>query len=406
MFGVMVQYYDHHLFGFLAAKISKYFIPATDPVVQLLNAYFIMAISVVAKPIGALVLGRVGDLYGRSTTLNISLLGTSIASFVVSIIPGYNHIGVMSALILLLARMSTCAFASSGTDGVRIFIYEHIGKKKQCFGNGLVTTSTLLGSFIASMSAWFFTLDIMPSYAWRGAFLVGGILGLIMVLVRKYANIQDEGDTKSEPDYEEFKDVSVFRIIKNNWKLFVLCLIVAGSIGATNQFYIIFFGTYNFEVLHIVSQSKMQFYTSIAIILYMVCAVIGGLVADYFGRARVMIVAFIILFATTIYTMLSISDKVLDYKVFFLNVMVLPFFIMPALAFLKQSIPVVIRYRIFSLAHAVGSICISAPTAFVSTLMYHKTKLAWLPISYFLVVIIMIAFCVSMLCKRYSANKY
>lgn len=406
MFGVMVQYYDHHLFGFLAAKISKYFIPATDPVVQLLNAYFIMGISVGAKPIGALILGRVGDLYGRSNTLNISLLGTSIASFVVSIIPGYNHIGVMSALILLLARMSTCAFASSGTDGVRIFIYEHIGKKKQCLGNGLVTTSTLLGSFIASMSAWFFTLDIMPSYAWRAAFLLGGILGVIMVLVRRYANLTEISDTKAEPGYEEFKNVSIFRIIKNNWKLFLLCLVVAGSIGATNQFYIIFFGTYNFEVLRNVSQSSMQFYTSVAIVLYMVCAVIGGLIADYFGRAKVMFVAFILLITSTIYTICSVSDKIFDYKLFFLNVMLLPFFIMPALAFLKQSIPVVIRYRVFSLAHAVGSICISAPTAFISTLMYHKTKLAWLPISYFLVVIIMIAFSVNILCKKYSANKY
>lgn len=406
MFGVMVQYYDHHLFGFLAAKISRYFIPASDPVVQLLNTYFIMAIAVAAKPIGALTLGRIGDLYGRSTTLTLSLLGTSAASLVVAFTPGYSHIGVMSALILLVSRMCTSAFASSGTDGVRLFIYEHIGKDKQCLGNGLVVSSTLLGSFIASMSAWFFTLDSMPSYAWRVSFLLGSAMGLTMVFVRRYFKVHDDDSTAEEPGYDAFKNTPIWILIKDHWKLFVTCLLVAGAIGSTNQFYIIFFGTYNFNVLGVIEQSVMQFYTSIAIILYMVFAVIGGLVADYFGRKVINSIAFFALVGLTIAMMFSLASGDIDYSLFFASNVALPFLNVTALAFLKQSIPVVIRYRIFSLAHAMGSICISTPTAFVSTFMYHKTKLAWLPMVYFLVVIIIIVLGVNLLCKRYGANKY
>ena len=150
-FGALSQYYDHHLFGFLAAAISKSFTPATDPVVALLNTYFIMAIAVCAKPVVAFFLGRIGDIYGRSATLKISLIGTSLASILISITPGYHYIGIIAALILLIARMIIVALVSSGTDGVRLYVYEHIGKTRQCFGNGLVTCSALAGSFVASM---------------------------------------------------------------------------------------------------------------------------------------------------------------------------------------------------------------------------------------------------------------
>ncbi|MES2215322.1 MAG: MFS transporter [Pseudomonadota bacterium] len=406
MFGVMVQYYDHHLFGFLAAKISVYFLPDSDPIIQLLNTYFIMAIAVAAKPIGALTLGRIGDLYGRSTTLTISLLGTAVASLVVSLTPGYSHIGILSAVILLVTRMCTSAFASSGTDGVRLFIYERIGKNKQCLGNGLVTSSTLLGSFIASMSAWFFTLDMMPPYAWRASFLLGSIMGVGMVLVRRHFRAQDDDSTVNEPGYDAFKNVPIWVLIKENWELFVTCLFVAGAIGSTNQFYIIFFGTYNFNVLGVIEQSTMQFYTSIAIVLYMIFAIVGGLAADYFGRKAINSLAFFALLILTIATILSLSHGKTDYSLFFASNIALPFLNVTALAFLKQSIPIVIRYRIFSLAHAVGSICISTPTAFISTYMYHKTGLVWLPMVYFLVSISIIVVGVNILCRRYRANKY
>jgi MFS family permease len=408
MFGVIVQYYDYHLFGFLASKISKYFIPASNTTVQLLNTYFIMAIAVAAKPVGALVLGRIGDIYGRFVTLNLSLLGTSAASLIVSIIPGYSHIGVMSALMLLIARMCTCAFASSGTDGVRLFIYEHIGKDKQCLGNGLIVTSTLLGSFLASVSAWFFTMDIFPSYSWRGAFLLGSILGVMMVIIRKKSKNDDSNLVKLEPDYSEFKDKSLTKIISNNSGLFLVCAILAGCIGSTNQFYLIFFGTYNFDVIKVIPQSTMQSYTSIAIVVYIIFSIIGGIAADKLGRLRVFNISFIALILVSVLMTVSMSSKsgAPNYIFYFLSMAIGPLFIMPALAFLKQSIPVVIRYRIFSLAHAIGSICISAPTAFVSTLMYHKTNIAWFPLIYFITTVIVIAICVNILCKKYNANDY
>lgn len=406
LFGIMVQYYDHYVFGFLASIISKYFIPASDSTVQLLNTYFIMFIAVMAKPIGSIVLGRIGDLYGRSSALTLSLIGTSLGSLVISLIPGYQHIGIISALILLVARMCVMSCIAPGTDGVRLFIYEQIGREKQCLGNGLSTAATCVGIFIASSSAWFFTLDIMPTYAWRFAFLLGSIMGFVMVVIRKLYNIDDSNFTKSEANYEEFKNQHILTIIKQNFKLFCLILLVAGAIGSTNQFYVIFFGTYHFATLKIIEQSTMKLYTSIAIAIYMVFAIIGGLCADYFGRFKMALTAAIIVIMLTGAMMIKVSQGESSILLYFLTMACLPFLTMPTLAFLKQSLPVVIRYRVFSLGHSIGSICISAPTAFIATLLYHKTHITWLPFIYLLFAIIVITFGAITLCKYYNANKY
>ncbi len=385
----VVQYYDYHLFGFLAAKISKHFFAANDPVVQLLKTYMIMFIAVLAKPIAALVLGRIGDIYGRFATVIISLTGTAAASLLISITPSYEKIGIFSAIILLFARMGVAGLVSSGTDGVRIYIFEKIGKSKQCLGNGMITFSTQMGSFLAALSAWFFSLDFMPEYSWRIAFMIGTVMGILVIFIRMKYLIENDKDNKSDPDFDYYKDQHTFNIVLRNLKLFIPCLILAGCIGSTYQFIIIFFGTYNFEILKLVKHSTMQFYTSAGVIIYMIFAVIGGLCADSLGKIIVANIAGAFLICITSIFSFLLSRGSFSLSLYLFISICLPFVTMPALAFLKQSIPPVIRYRVFSLAHACGSILLSAPTAYVSTYFYYKTKISWLPMAYFIVTILL-----------------
>lgn len=405
-FGALSQYYDHHLFGFLAATISRSFTPSVDPNVALLNTYFIMAIAVLAKPIGALVLGRIGDIYGRSATLKISLIGTSLASLLISITPGHHYLGIMSALILLMTRMAIVALVSSGTDGVRLYVYEHIGKSKQCLGNGLVTCSALAGSFVASTSAWFFTLDFMPGYAWRFSFILGTALGVTMLwIVTKNKNL-DMPANKEDPKYDDYLKKSTFKIIKENWSLFIVCAILAGAIGSTNHFCVIFFGTYVFKLLQFESQSTMQLYTSIGIVIYMLSAIGSGFLADLLGRKLIATIGFIALITCTITMTFAIKSGYMPIAAYAAMMATLPILTMPALAFLKQSIPTIIRYRIFSLAHAIGSICISSPTPFFSTLAFKVTGIFWAPMLYFLAILCLIILMIYILCFKFKANEY
>lgn len=397
---VFIQYYDYHLFGFLAANIASHFFPADEAITQLINTYFVMTIAMIAKPIGAIIFGKIGDLKGRSNSFKISLIGTALASIILYLTPSYESIGLVSCFLLLICRMIICAFVTSGTDGVRIYVYEHMSKSKQCLVIGITTLFTLAGSLTASLSAWFFTLNSFSEYSWKLAFLFGGIVGIVVIIAMKITNFKDETKIKEDINFEEFKNLSIKKIISANWKLFLLCTLLAGGIGSTNQFIIIFFGTYNFEILETIDRSSMQSYITLAIIFYMMFAIISGYFADKFNRYYITILGSSLVIICSVTLIISLKDTILNLFAYIAIAASLPFINMPAAAILKQSIPKSIRYRLFSLSHAVGSVFISAPTALFSTFIYKKTNLAWLPICYFIAIILMISFALYYLNKR------
>lgn len=399
---VFVQYYDYHLFGFLAAKIAINFFPADEVIIQLLNTYFLITLAMIGKPVGAIIFGKIGDVKGRSNSFSLSLIGTAIASLILFLTPSYEQIGILAAFILLISRMAMCTFVSAGSDGVRLYIYEHLGKPWQCLGIGITTFFTLAGSLTASLSAWVFTLNSLPGYSWRFAFLLGSLMGTAVLIVMKLSNFSDKHKVEINSEFEQFKDQSIIKIVKSNWKLFTLSLLLAGSIGSTTQFIIIFFGTYNFRILQIIDGSKMQSFVSIAILIYMIFSVISGYLADKFGRYSVTMIGAICAIVFSLLQALTLSEGQLNSTYYFLLAASLPFVIIPAAAILKESIPPSIRYRLFSLSHAVGSIIISAPTAYICTLLYKKTNLPWIPISYFIVTILMISFTIYKLQKSHD----
>lgn len=397
---VFIQYYDYHLFGFLAADIASHFFPADKAITKLINTYFVMAIAMIAKPIGAIIFGKIGDLKGRSNSFRISLIGTALASIILYATPSYESIGLVSCFLLLICRMVICALVTSGSDGVRIYVYEHISKSKQCLGVGITALFTLAGSLTASLSAWFFTLHHFSEYTWRFAFLFGGIMGIVVIIAMKITNFRDETKIKDDINFAEFKNLPIKKIIYLNWKLFLLCILLAGGIGSTNQFIIIFFGTYNFEILGTIDRSSMQSYITIAIIFYMIFSIVSGYFADKFNRYYITILGSSLVIICSVILMLSLANFILIPFAYIAIAASLPFINMPAAAIIKQAIPKSIRYRLFSLGHAIGSVFISAPTALFSTFIYKKTNLAWLPICYFIAIILMISFALYYLNKR------
>jgi MFS family permease len=397
---VFVQYYDYHLFGFLAANIASHFFPKDDIVIQLLNIYFLMSVAMIAKPLGAIIFGRLGDLNGRSNSFIISLSGTSIASFILFITPSNELIGLFSVLIVLLCRMVISALVSSGSDGVRIFIFEHIKSSRQCFGISITTIFTLLGSLVASLSATAFSSGYLQNYNWKFSFLLASVFGFIVIIIMKITGFKDEMKISNQPKFEKFKDLSIYEILKTNKSLFALCILLIGAIGSTNQFILIFFGTYNFQVLKTVEKAQMQKYISISIVIYMVFSIVAAIVADKFVKYKTTLIASFVLLIVSFFQCYYLSKLEVSTVLLFLTSATLPFITMPGVVILKQSIPISIRYRLFSLSHAIGSIIISAPTAFISTFIYHQTNISWLPICYFIVTILVISFALYKLNQR------
>jgi MFS family permease len=104
--GTAVEWYDFFLYGTAAALVfNKLFFPTDDPLVGTMLALGTFAAGFVARPLGAVVLGHIGDKHGRRTTLVASLLLMGVATALIAFIPPYAAIGVAAPLILLFLRL-------------------------------------------------------------------------------------------------------------------------------------------------------------------------------------------------------------------------------------------------------------------------------------------------------------
>ena len=109
---------------------------------------------------------------------------------------------------------------------------------------------------------------------------------------------------------------------------------------------------------------------------------------------------------TTILMSLNLSNRIFSLKLFLCGAILIPIIIVPTMVILKEKVPIVVRYRLFSLAHAIGSICISAPTSAFSIYLYKHTEIIWIPMMYFTIVVTILIISIYILDKRFYIDGY
>src|SRR5262249_35323625 len=103
--GTAIEWDDLFLYSVVTLRVfAKLFFPNSDPLTGTLEAFAIYAVGFVARPLGAAIFGHFGDRIGRKATLIATLLLMGIATFLVSLVPTYEHIGIWGAVILTILR--------------------------------------------------------------------------------------------------------------------------------------------------------------------------------------------------------------------------------------------------------------------------------------------------------------
>lgn len=379
----LIHYYDYHLFGLLAAEISKTFMPSQDPTAQLINTYGLMFMSVLAKPFGALVIGRLGDIFGRHATLRITLFCSSVSALIISCTPSWDSIGICACIIIVGCRMIICSSTTSGTDSARLYIYELTNPGKKFFGVSTAMTFNIIGSFLASLSALFFTLDYFGLYGWRIAIGIGAACGMLMFYIVHKNAIQPCSYQDIE-GFEHYKNMNLVNIVKEHSKTFVFGCILSGCIGSAYGFNVIFLGTYHFNILNDVDKLEMRYATSYAIGVCVFGALLAGYCYDRLNCRQ------LVRYAASAILTLTIIQIVFGFNKFayIASNFCLPFLLVPSLVTLKKIMPVVVRHRLMSMCHAIGSVVISAPTPMIATQIYKATQISSMPYLYFVAAII------------------
>src|SRR5689334_19768447 len=95
--GNVIEWYDFTLFVFLAPVIAQNFFPQQNQLNALLSTFLIFAVGFFVRPLGSIIFGHLGDRFGRTATLKITILMISLPTLGIALLPGYQHWGIYSA---------------------------------------------------------------------------------------------------------------------------------------------------------------------------------------------------------------------------------------------------------------------------------------------------------------------
>lgn len=193
--GNFLEFFDFAAFGAVADIISdQFFSHDVGTTVSMLETLCIFGVAFMMRPLGGLLMGYIGDTYGRQKSLEISIVLMVLPSFLIGCLPPYSVGGQFSIFALVLLRLAQGLACGGEIVGAYIHTLEAAAPEHRSFWGGAIKATGNLGSAtglgVAAILRWQLTHEQMHSWGWRVPFFCGLILGCIAVYLR-YAHYSD-----------------------------------------------------------------------------------------------------------------------------------------------------------------------------------------------------------------------
>ncbi|MER7764839.1 MFS transporter [Streptomyces sp. NPDC097619] len=186
--GNAVESFDMLAYGLFAPLFAKQFFPSSNEVTSLLGAFAVLGVGVLARPAGGFLFGRYADRHGRKPALLLSIVLMTSGSFLIGIAPTYGTIGILAPVLLVIARIGQGISAGGEWPTAAAYLMEEAPKNRRCLYGSLFSASTGVGVMTASAIGGGLTALIgdaaMRDWGWRVPFLVGGVFGLLLLVLR------------------------------------------------------------------------------------------------------------------------------------------------------------------------------------------------------------------------------
>lgn len=290
LMGNTLEWMQFALYGYMAPIISQLFFPSLDKERSIILALLSLSVSFIARPIGGVFFGHLGDTKGRKVALIVSATMMTIATLLISILPTYKSIGVYSQILLYIFLFFQ-GFAVSGEfTGAAAFLSEHVSQNKRgLYGSILFGTcyvGKLLSGLLLLTASFFMTSSYILNGGWRFLFLTIAAIGLYIIIIRLFSSetpifMKHKLDTSSN-----YMTPSI-EILKNK-KAYVLKIIFLSSLMASSSYFIIAFIPSFLILKKGFSVSSAMIASVVPLLWTIIILPIAGYFSDKIGRKAIM----------------------------------------------------------------------------------------------------------------------
>ena len=228
---VMFEFYYFSIMVMYSKEFNETFFAISNVFVSNILTLILLVSGYAARILGAVYFGRFGDLHGRKTPLLISSISMGIITVIIGLLPGYIAFGIMMPIILILLRIMQGVFLGGDIPGMIVFALESTKNHKVKFSSIMIISvigfSFLFSNTIHSLLNYIIPNDFMLA-PWRIAFLICGILSIIMYFARYNLNETSEFNT-----IRNKSKIPAKILLRENYKKFIwstsACLLSAFS---------------------------------------------------------------------------------------------------------------------------------------------------------------------------------
>ncbi|RZK38427.1 MAG: MFS transporter [Pedobacter sp.] len=235
--GNLVEWYDWYAYSAFAIYFSSSFFPKDNSTVQLLNTAGIFALGFLMRPLGGYIFGRLADRLGRKQSMTLSVLLMSFGSLLIAVTPTYQTIGIFAPILLLTARLLQ-GLSVGGEYGVSAtYLSEMASKNRRGFYSSFQYVTLIGGQLLAlaiqiALQKLFLTNDQLHDWGWRIPFVIGAILAVVALYLRK--NLEETDAFENQKEHTSNRKGTMQELLKHPKAILT---VVGLTLGGTLAFY-------------------------------------------------------------------------------------------------------------------------------------------------------------------------
>jgi len=388
-FGTFIEYYDFSVFGYVAATIAVVFFPKGDPMAGLLNTFLVFGSAFLVRPLGAIFLGRLGDRFGRRSSLIVSVILMSVGAGVTALLPTYAQIGIWAPILLVLLRMLQGFSTGGEIGGAATYIREWAPAERRNLYISFIPGVGVLGkagaAALAALAATFVPAAAMNSWGWRIPFLIALPLGILTLIMR--LKIEDSPEFTQAARTGKKTNTPVASLFRNHGsalsKVFIISLVQnTGTYIGT-----VFVAVYFSSILHF-KKAEADTIILIAVLTASLLIPFAGRMGNRIGSKRILVISYIAYIVVTFPSFALMNAGTVPLAIIGLLLGMVPYALCQAgtYAAMPEFFPVNVRHTGVAFGHSVGAVIGGGGGPYLATWLISSTGNTMMP-AYMLMIV-------------------
>ncbi|WP_431864609.1 MFS transporter [Microbacterium paraoxydans] len=396
MAGTVVEWYEFFLYATAASLVfGTYFFPATgSPLDGIIAAFVTYAVGFIARPLGGIVFGQIGDRFGRKPTLQATIIIVGAATFLMGCLPGFQSIGYWAPAMLVALRFIQ-GFAVGGEwGGAVLLVAEQSPDRSRAFWSSwpqaAVPVGNLLATLVLLVSSWAMSSAAFLEWGWRIAFWLSAVIVLVGYYIRR--NVEEAPiflEAKAQVEAEKATSYGVVEVLRR----YPIGIVQAMGLRFAENivYYIVYYIVVSFTIVYL--KTVHEYDTSQLLLALLIAHVVhfaiipqAGRLADRWGRKPVYLTGAILsatwaFFAFPMFDTLNPGLIVLAVTI---GLCFHAFMYAPQPAVMAELFPTRMRYSGVSLGSQVTAI-LAGSLAPILAIQWLRDFGSWLPIALYIV---------------------